>query len=555
MRKLGPTIRKLTRVPATRLRVQERHLEQMRKVVRRQSQSEVEAGTARHSDLYEHGPFALMTLDPHGVIRQVNRMGARLFGIERSGLVGTPLKQLIAADDRPTFDAFISKMFESKTEQDCEIEMHSGLASPPFVEFVGVVVNEGQECRIVARDVTIRKREQERVELRSQLAKARRLEAVGTLAGGIAHDINNILGGILGGLSLLEGEPGESSEHHSHIQDIEALVRRGASLTKQLLGFACGSQRGEGRLDLADAVRETCAMFGCTRKDISIQIEVAPGLRAVLMDHTQFEQVLLNLLVNAGQAMPEGGELHLNAKNVTRPCDQSTPPGAIRGQFVKLDISDTGIGMDAATQSRIFEPFFTTKGPGKGTGLGLASVHGIIKSHSGIISVQSELGRGTTFSLVLPAAQGPSASERHPASPIQHGTGTILVVDDEAQMLRVYSRLLRKMGYSVLAASSGKQALELLTRHRNSIDLVILDMIMPDMHGHKTYDAMREIEPSLNALVCTGSSIDGKTQEILARGYLGIIQKPFDAATLSAALRKILGVAPVAARAADVSAE
>ena len=319
-------------------------------------------------------------------------------------------------------------------------------AAPRTVELTGAATDDGRECRIAVTDITERKQaEQERAELEAQLARAQKLESIGTFAGGIAHDFNNILGGILGGLSLLDLELGEANAHHDDILEMEALVERGAELTRQLLGFARRGKYDVRPLDLARVVRKTIAIFGRTRLDITVQIDVAPGLQAVLMDHSQLEQVLMNLFVNAGQAMGEGGRLIVSAENAVRSREEVAPYGAEPGRFVKLVVADTGVGMDAATLARIFEPFFTTKGPGQGTGLGLASVYGITKSHGGFITVESEVGRGTSFTLFLPATDRPTAprmpSRRRRSS---RGNGTILVVDDEEQILKVYAGLLRR---------------------------------------------------------------------------------------------------------------
>ena len=445
------------------------------------------------------------------------------------------------------FDSFLSKVFECHAKRTCEVEMRSRRGNPMFIEFAGVAENEAQKCFVTATDITARKHEQfEREELQSQLAQSRKMEAVGTLAKGIAHDFNNILAGLLGGLSLLNLELGDSDAHHSDIQEMEALVQRGANLTKQLLGFGSRGHYDVRPLDLADVVTKTSAMFARTRRDISMHVDMASDLRAVLADHSQLEQVLLNLLVNAGQAMPAGGRIYLSAVNTELSGDHPTPPRAIPGQYVKLKVADTGVGMDAATQARIFEPLFTTKGPGQGTGLGLASAHKIIKDLLGFITVESKLGWGSIFELIMPAAHWPTASENPPARTIQHGTGTILVVDDEAQMVNIYARLLGKIGYGVLTSTGGQEALEILRRHRETIAAVILDMIMPDMNGCQIYRAMREMAPDIKVLLCTGYSVDGPAQEILATGCCGYLRKSFDAATLSTKLRQIIERHPAA---------
>jgi len=515
------------------VQVHQVELEQQNDELQR-SRTEVEEGLARYADLYEYAPVGYLTLGRDGVIRQVNLTAVGLLGQERSRMVGSRLGLLVAAKCRTVFNAFLVKVFDSQIQQACAVELSPEGAPPRALEITATASEDGQECRVIATDVT------ERDELRSQLLHAQKMEAIGTFAGGIAHDFNNILGGIQGGLSLLDLDLGESSHHHPDLQDMMALVERGADLTRQLLGFARRGKYDVRPVDMAHVIAKTIAMFGRTRRDITIDFDVAPGLRAVLMDHTQIQQVLLNLVINAGQAMPEGGKLHLFAENVELASKEVEPHGAAPGHYVKVVIADNGVGMDSATQARIFEPFFTTKGPGQGTGLGLASVYGIIKSHCGIITVESELGKGTSFKLFLPASEQQVANESAPAPSIKHGVGTILVVDDEEQIVKAYSRLLNRIGYDVLTASCGKEAIEVLRQHGKRISLVILDMIMPDMSGRQTYDALQKVTPGIKVLLATGFAIDGQAQDILAHGCNGFIQKPFDPATLSEKILEIL---------------
>ena len=376
--------------------------------------------------------------------------------------------------------------------------------------------------------------------LQLQLAESQKMEAIGTLAGGIAHDFNNILAGILGELSVLGLKLQMDTESHACIQDVVDLVRSGTDLTKQLLALACRAPYDVKPLDLARAVAKTSMMFGRTRKEIEIRLDFPPGLLAVLMDRTQMEQVLLNLFVNAAHAMPQGGQLFLSAENVALTPSDVAGSGARPGRFVRLDVRDVGVGMDAATLARIFEPFFTTKGPGKGTGLGLASVYSIVKHHAGFISVKSELGKGTTFSVFLAATDLPTPEQKTPAAVIVRGSGTILVVDDEQHILRALTRLLESIGYDVLTASSGRAAVELVRRRGLGISLVILDMVMPDMSGGQTYDLLHKVVPDIKVLLSSGYSIEAQAQEILARGCKGFIQKPYDVATLSSVLHRSL---------------
>ena len=397
----------------------------------------------------------------------------------------------------------------------------------------------------IAWEIAERRRaEDERERLQLQLAQAQKMEAIGTLAGGIAHDFNNILAGILGGLALIELDVGDDRVRATDIHEMKALVDRGAALTKQLLAFARLGKYDLKPLDLALVVARTSAMYGREHADITIRPDLASNLLAVFMDHSQLEQVLLNLFINAGQAMPEGGHLLLHAENAELADEKGALLGIPPGRYVKLLVTDEGTGMDAKTMGRIFEPFFTTKAAGQGTGLGLASVYGIVKNHAGFIGVESETGKGTTFTLLLPATERPVAESKTPQAVLQRGTGTILVVDDEAQVLKVCDRLLQKLGYEVLTASGGTQAIELVRQHGATISLVLLDMIMPEMSGRQTYESIQKIVPGIRVLLSSGYSIEGQAQALLDSGCNGFIQKPFDAVALSAKVQEILQLTP-----------
>jgi two-component system, cell cycle sensor histidine kinase and response regulator CckA len=525
------------------LQVHQIELEMQNEELQR-ARTEVEEGLARYTNLYEFAPVGYFNLGRDGLIRQVNLTGARLLGLERSRLLGKRLAIFVTAECRRTFDELLTKAFEGRTQGACEVVLHSEGAAPPTVELTVVASPDVQECRVVVSDISERKqaeRERAQAALQLQQIQTHSMEAIATLAGGIAHDFNNILAGLLGKLSLLELDFSETGKASSDLQDMKDLVDRAANLTKQLLGFACRGKYDVQPLDLVHVAKKASALFGRRHKDITIQLDFAPGLPAVLMDRSQLDQVLLNLLSNAAQAMPKGGLLCLRAESTQLTHEEVAAHGVAPGHFVKLVVADTGVGMDEATQARIFEPFFTTKHKGQGAGLGLASVYGILKSHAGFITVDSTLGKGATFTLFLPATDRPNTEEKTPPPRLQRGEGRkILVVDDEEMLRNVCARLLQRLGYEVLTASGGKQAVDLVRQHGKEISLVILDMVMPDMSGSQTYDALQKVAPGLKVLLCTGYSIDGQAQEIIDRGCNGFLQKPFDVATLSAKLQETL---------------
>jgi len=388
----------------------------------------------------------------------------------------------------------------------------------------------------IARDITDRKR------LETHLLHAQKMEAIGTLAGGIAHDFNNLLMGIEGRASLMFLNMDADHPHHEHLKGVEEMVQRGAHLTKQLLGFARGGKYEVQPTNLNKLVEKSSAMFGRTKKEIRIDTSFQKEVWTVEVDRAQIDQVLLNLFLNAWQAMPDGGDLYIQVGNVT--LDETTvqPFGVPAGRFVKVSVTDTGLGMDDTTQQRIFEPFFTTRPIGQGTGLGLASAYGIVKNHGGIIDVHSRKGAGTTFNVFLPATETPVKEEGAEAKKdeIQQGQETILLVDDEEIIIDVGKDMLTAIGYKVLLARSGKEAIDAYRENSDKIDMVILDMIMPDMGGGSVYDMLKEINPDIKVLLSSGYSIEGQATEILDRGCDGFIQKPFSVSQLSKGIRKIL---------------
>ena len=376
--------------------------------------------------------------------------------------------------------------------------------------------------------------------LEAQLQQAQKMEAVGTLAGGIAHDFNNLLMAIQGRTSIMLMKKDSSHPDIRHLKGIENNVESAAELTRQLLGFAKGGKYEARPTDLNELVKKENRMFGRTKKEITIHGKYAEDLWSVEVDRGQIEQVLLNLYINAWQAMPGGGNLYLETENVTLDEDYVKPFSIAPGRYVKISVADTGVGMDKATRERIFEPFFTTKEMGRGTGLGLASAYGIIKNHGGFINVYSEKGHGTTFNIYLPASEKEAIEEKKPAGSTLRGSETVLFVDDEDMIIEVAGELFEQLGYKVLTAGSGREAIETYEKNKEKIDIVLLDMIMPDMSGGETYDKLKEINPDIKVLLASGYSMIGTATEIMGRGCSGFIQKPFKMKELSQKLREIL---------------
>jgi two-component system cell cycle sensor histidine kinase/response regulator CckA len=382
----------------------------------------------------------------------------------------------------------------------------------------------------------------EKKAMEKQIRQHQKMEAIGTLAGGIAHNFNNLLMNIMGltGLILAGTDPGHPIQ--ADLKLIEQEVVKGSALTKQLLSLGQGGKFSPKPTDLNALLDKAAGLFCRTRSDITITRKLAPHLPPVEVDQSQIEQVMLNLFVNGWQAMSRQGEMTLTSREVTLSEAFCEPYERPPGRYVHLCLTDTGKGMDEATLARIFEPFFTTKPVGQGTGLGLATAYAIINNHQGIIRVDSQPGQGTTFHIFLPVSAKAVIPEQSREESFIRGSGTILLVDDEDRVRMVAKRMLEQLGYQILVAPNGSQALEIYRRERHRIALVILDMIMPDMGGADTFRQLQEIDPEVRVLLSSGYSLDGQAQQVMAAGARGFIQKPYRLPTLSRKVAEILRI-------------
>jgi CheY-like chemotaxis protein len=371
------------------------------------------------------------------------------------------------------------------------------------------------------------------------------MEAVGTLAGGIAHDFNNLLMGIQGYISLMRLQTDPEDPNDEYIQGIETAVMNAANLTNQLLGFARKGKYSLIPTSLNSIVENSSKMFTRTRKEIPTHKKLQANLWSVKVDPGQIEQVLINLYLNAWHAMPDGGDIYIQTENVCLSEEYCKPFEVPQGNYVKVSVTDTGMGIEPDIIERIFEPFFTTKEVGKGTGLGLASAYGIIKNHNGIIRVYSEKNHGTTFNLYLPASNLEEVNDIKISTEMVKGNEAILLVDDEETTIQVEKLMLRKLGYQVTPALGGKKAVELYKEKMVDFDLVALDMIMPEMNGKDTYDALKKINPAVKVLLVSGYSQNKQIDELMDQGCHGFIQKPFDIVQLSQKLREVLEEGPL----------
>jgi CheY-like chemotaxis protein len=346
--------------------------------------------------------------------------------------------------------------------------------------------------------------------------------------------------GVQGNTSLMLLDVPKDNPNHERLVNIQRYVKNGAELTRQLLGYARGGKYEVKPILINDLVTESSRMFARTKKEISIHLDLQSDLWSVEADRGQIEQVLLNLYVNAWHAMPGGGDLFLVTENMTMNSAQASEFSIQPGEYVCISVTDTGIGMDEEVVQKIFDPFFTTKQRERGTGLGLASAYGIIRNHGGGITCRSRPNRGTTFTLCLPRSEKSIAYDDGTVPEMEPGSETILLVDDEEMVLSVGQEMLRYLGYKVITAQSGRAAIDVVNNQGKELDLVILDIIMPEMGGGETFDIIHEHQPELPVLLCSGYSLNDKASEILERGCDGFIQKPFDLDRLSRRVREIL---------------
>jgi two-component system cell cycle sensor histidine kinase/response regulator CckA len=475
----------------------------------------------------------ILEITPQGRIVYCNPSAISLVGIHEEKLLASNLIDLFHDHDRERMRTLLSTLntHRKTVNGDPPLRLNGKQVS---LCLLPILDEESRTTIILINDVS------ERKEMEAQLLQAQKMEAIGTLAGGIAHDFNNLLMAIQGNISLLLLAIDPIHPHYERLKSVERQVQSGSKLTSQLLAFARKGRYDIKPVDLNRLVEETSDAFGRTRKEITIHRELAPDLFPIEADYVQIEQVLLNLLVNAADAMPGNGDLFLKTANVAYKDIQNELYAPATGKYVLLSVTDTGIGMDRRTMDRIFDPFFTTKEIGRGTGLGLASVYGIIKGHNGYISVQSQKGKGSTFMIYLPASEKEVEESAPKGEEILKGTEAILLIDDEKNILEVGEKILRALGYTAYLAESGEKAIDLYRLNKDKIDLVILDMIMPQKGGGETFDALKAINPEIKVLLSSGYSINGQATEIIKRGCSGFIQKPFTLRELSQKIREIL---------------
>jgi PAS domain S-box-containing protein len=490
--------------------------------------------------LSDNSPVGIALARPDGMFEYLNPRFTEIFGYSIEDLPDseTLLKRLFP---NPSYRDLVRYFYREDLENFAKhgkvgervvtIRVRGG--SDRIMHSRMVVLGNGKQL-MTYEDITDLKK------MEAELFHAQNMEAVATLAGGIAHAFNNILMGIQGYTALMISETKADHPAYGRLKRIEKQVKSGSDLTNQLLAFSSGGRYEVKPCNLNDIIEKTSNAFGQTRKDITIQKSLESDIWAVEIDQVQVEQVLVNLYVNAQQAMPDGGELTLKTRNVTLDEAYVRNYKVRPGDYVMVSVTDTGMGIDERTKERIFEPFFTTREMGRGRGLGLASAYGIIRGHQGIINIYSEEGQGTTFNLFLPATDKAAVKETVPPRGLLEGSETILFVDDEDVIIDVNREILESLGYKVVAAKSGQEAIEVYRKLRGKIGLVILDMIMPGMDGEATYDSLRKINDDVRVILSSGYSKNEQAKAILEKGCQAFIQKPFSISDLSMTIRQVL---------------
>jgi PAS domain S-box-containing protein len=508
------------------------------------------AAERKFEQFLEFAPDAIVGVDPSGTIVLVNQQAEGLFGYNRDELIGEKVETLVPERFRQAHPGYREHYFEEPRTRamGAGVELYAvrkdGSEFPAEISLSSIETEDGTLATAAVRDISDRAESEREKALQEQLDQSRRLESVGQLAGGIAHDFNNILGVIMNYAEFVSDELPADSKAAEDVEEIRRAAERAAALTRQLLIF---SRREVVQPELLDLCRVVSQLENLLHRALGERVELETrfedGVAAVEADPGQVEQVLVNLAVNARDAMPDGGRLLIEVENAELDEEYAyMHPNTAAGAYVRLKVSDTGIGMDEETIERAFEPFFTTKGKGEGTGLGLATVYGIVTGAGGRVDIYSEPGVGTTIKVHLPARSAAPSPGRDQVKERPAGNGeVILVVEDEADVRRMAERILSKGGYSVIGTTGGEEALEICRKPEQVIDLLLTDVIMPRMLGTELVEQVKTIRPELSVVFMSGYSHDVLAPQALAeQGGAAFIEKPFNSSDLLRIVRGLL---------------
>ncbi|MBN1517144.1 PAS domain S-box protein [Candidatus Sumerlaeota bacterium] len=515
---------------------------------------EIQKSQQDYRTLIEYAPLVIIGTDLSGTVNIYNHVASETLGIPQTEALGRKFYRLIQPthDQRRLARLLRQSLKFGRILKDIEVEIECAgetrqlrCSSSSLYSISG----ERSGMMIIGVDVTETKK------LQMHLNHAQKMESIGTLAGGVAHDFNNLLTGVLGYSSYLLSKLNPGDEHYKEISQIERSATKAAALTAQLLAFGRKRDMSRSAMQVNKAIEETVAIFARTfPKSISIEVDLDADLNPISADMGQLQQVIMNLGINARDAMKEGGVLRMRTRNVTQSSKEPYADMLLRkpGPYILLELSDTGHGMDEAIQQRVFDPFFTTKQPGEGTGLGLSMVYSIVKEHGGFIFLESKSGVGTAFKVYLPALDraadtvGAWQSAKimtieTPAPNGDNGVESILIVDDEEMIIGLACNVLQRAGYRVLTASNGEKALETFDRCHNAIDLVVLDMVMPGMSGREVYQHLLKRKSGVRVLFSSGYTAENVVDDLIKHNDLaGFIAKPYRVDQLLSEVRRLL---------------
>jgi PAS domain S-box-containing protein len=530
---LTATIKSMLRLRQTQAALQREMME------RERSEQALRAADKLITAIVQASPLAVFALEPSGIITSWNPAAERIFGWSEDEVINNELPIVPPAKKETWQKLFSTTLWgDSLTGVSMTMQRKDGTMIDTSVSIASFdSEGAGNGVIVIVEDVTHRK------QLEAQLRQAQKMESIGTLAGGVAHDFNNVLTGVIGFTDLMMSRLSPSDPFYNPLQQVRKLGDRAATLTRQLLAFARRQVLDFKNVSLNAAITDSLKFLGrVIGEHIELKLDLNADVYTIHADVAQIEQVLTNLCINARDAMPRGGRLVIETKNIT--LDETyvdNHPDAKTGNYVMLAVTDNGEGMDQATRERIFEPFFTTKEFGKGTGLGLAMVYGIIKQHGGLIYVYSEPGLGTSFKIYLPAVE-------HPAEPISvtrqeipvGGTETILLAEDETAVRELVVAVLASLGYRVITANDGEEALRLFDKYEKEIDLVLSDTIMPRLGGKELYEAVHQRKPEVRFVFMSGYNLDTVGEGGLPVNDVDFLQKPFSPVVLGRKIREVL---------------
>jgi PAS domain S-box-containing protein len=519
---------------------------------RRRAEAALRSSEEKFRLTFENARDAIFWTDPQTyIITQANKASEALLDCPKEEIIGQYLESFYPPEKKDLYaEEFRTNIREKRNfEIDTELQSKTGNLKNIRKTITAIVEGEQQLIQHVCHDITDQKRaEREKIHLEDQLRHAQKMEAVGRLAGGIAHDFNNVLGAISGYADMIRQKFGaDNPKLDKYASTIFSAASRAADLTAKLLAFA---RKGKIELVVVNIHETTMEALTLLERTIPKNITLVSKLLAdpptVMGDRMQIQNIIINLALNARDAMPDGGALTFSTElvHLTEADCHRYPFHITPGEYCLLKVTDTGMGMDDETKSRIFEPFFTTKERGKGTGLGLASVYGTVKSHNGFIDVASQKGKGTSFLIYLPSVAKAERKAESFDESIPTGTGNILIVDDEEHIRDITSEMLTDLGYTTNLSVNGEEAVGFYKERHAKIDLVILDIIMPKMNGFVCFQELQKINPNVKIVIASGYAIDSQARKMMEMGALEFVQKPFDMKALSQAVKKALTKVP-----------